>query len=446
MQLLKFRPSERVDDQAERVAHLNQELSDERQRRFNAEQVLDAINRSQAAIEFQPDGTILRANENFLKTVGYSAGEIVGKHHRMFVDKTYAESSEYKRFWEELRGGKFKNAEFKRFGKGNREIWIQATYNPIFDRDGNVIRIVKFASEITQGKQVEKEFRDQSLAVIEFLPTGIIVDANDTFLQTVGYSLDQIRGSHHSMFMPNGEAEKPEYREFWSSLSRGVFKQGEFQRVNSSGQTIWLRGDYSPQFGVDGIVVGVIKSVSDITDEVNSRRKSRDAGESIANGVREISHAIFEITSRINQTATLAQDSEAMSSRASDEVKDLVESSRSIGKVVDVIQDLADQTNLLALNATIEAARAGESGRGFSVVANEVKTLATQTGVATSNIRDIVKSLEQNMAIVVKSIDKIGESIAEVNNNTGQAAVSIDEQSRTMAILKSNADVLLGIN
>lgn len=445
MQLLKFRPSERVDDQAERIARLDQELSAERQQRFSAEQVLDSINRSQAVIEFQPDGTILRANDNFLKTVGYSAGEIVGKHHRMFVDNAYAESAEYKRFWEELRSGKFKNAEFKRFGKGHREIWIQATYNPVFDGDGNVIRIVKFASDITQGKQVEKEIRDRSLAVIEFLPTGIIVDANDRFLRTVGYSLDQIRGSHHSMFMPNGEAEKPEYREFWSSLSRGVFKQGEFQRVNSSGQTIWLRGAYSPRFGVDGSVVGVIKSVSDITDEVNSRRKSRDAGESVANGVREISHAIFEITGRINQTATLAQDSEAMSSRASDEVKDLVESSRSIGKVVDVIQDLADQTNLLALNATIEAARAGESGRGFSVVANEVKTLATQTGVATSNIRDIVKSLEQNMAIVVKSIDKIGESIAEVNNNTGQVAVSIDEQSRTMSILKSSADVLLGI-
>jgi methyl-accepting chemotaxis protein len=451
MSLLKFRTPKLTSDQtvkpSETIANLDQDLdlSPEHQHRLSSEKLFASLDRFQAVIEFEPDGTIVRANENFLNAVGYSESEIVGRHHRMFVDEVYGQSPQYHQFWDDLRNGIFKCAAFKRFGKGQREIWIQASYNPVFDDQGNVIRIVKFASDITKGKQVEREIRDRSLAVIEFLPDGTVVDANENFLKTVGYSLDQICGRHHSMFMPDGEADKPEYREFWNSLSMGVFKQGEFHRVNSTGKPLWLRGAYSPTFGPDGSVVGVVKTVSDITEELESRQQSHDAGDSVAKGVQEISQAVFEITERINRTASLAHDSEEMSTQASSEVKDLVESSRSIGKVVDVIQDLADQTNLLALNATIEAARAGEAGKGFSVVANEVKTLATQTSAATSNIRDIVKSLEQNMAIVVNSIDKIGDSIAEVNNNTGQVAVSIDEQSRTMSVLKSSADVLLGM-
>lgn len=408
--------------------------------------IMASLDRSQAVIEFQADGTILRANDNFLNTVGYTADEVVGKHHRIFVDPDYANSKSYKNFWNSLQAGQFQSAEFLRFGKGGREVWIQATYNPVLDDNGKVAKVIKFATNITQQKQAQAEIQNRSQAVIEFEPDGTIVHANELFTSTVGYSLSEIKGQHHRIFMLPEDAASPEYSVFWERLARGEFRQGEFRRVTKDGREIWLQGAYNPIYDTNGDVVRVIKGVADITDQINSKERAGAVGNSIASSVSEMSGAIEEISERLTRTASLAKDAESFAGTATEKVDDLNQSSASISKVVDLIQDLADQTNLLALNATIEAARAGDAGRGFSVVASEVKALANQTGQATSDIRNSVEEIQKNIDEVVRSIEQIASGITEVSVNTDSVAASVEEQTIVMTGLSSTADELLALN
>jgi methyl-accepting chemotaxis protein len=191
--------------------------------------MINALNRVQAVIEFSLDGKILHANENFLKTLGYSLEEIKDNHHSMFVDADYRQSSDYRLFWERLGRGEYDVGQYKRIGKGGRVIWIQASYNPIFDKSGKPFKVVKFATDITQQKLRNADFEGQmaaigkSQAVIEFALDGKIIDANSNFLRVVGYKLDEIKGQHHGMFVEPSYRQSPEYRLFWEKLGRGEY-------------------------------------------------------------------------------------------------------------------------------------------------------------------------------------------------------------------------------
>ena len=234
--------------------------------------VLEALGRSQATIEFEPDGTILTANANFLGAMGYALDEVQGKHHRMFVDPAEAASVEYARFWSGLRDGEFRSSEFKRLAKGGREIWIQASYNPIFDEDGKVVKVIKFATDITEEKLKAADYEGQisalskAQAVISFDPKGQILDANENFLATVGYSLEEIAGQHHRMFCEPELASSAEYRRFWAELAAGEHKEGEFKRLAKGGRELWLQATYNPIFDPSGRVAKVVKFASDITE------------------------------------------------------------------------------------------------------------------------------------------------------------------------------------
>ena len=197
---------------------------------------VDAIARSQAVIEFELDGTIITANENFLTAMGYSLDEEKGRHHSMFCDPAYAAGGAYKAFWAELKQGKFQSAAFQRFAKGGREVWIQASYNPVFDRSGKPIKVIKFATDITaqiqqaadHAAQIEAISRVQ--AVIAFNLDGTIIEANENFLATVGYGLSEIVGKHHSMFCEPDYARSADYQQFWERLRAGHYQAAEFQR------------------------------------------------------------------------------------------------------------------------------------------------------------------------------------------------------------------------
>lgn len=408
--------------------------------------ILASLSRSQAVIEFKPDGTIIEANDNFLNALGYSSDEVVGQHHEIFVDPHYAQSQDYQDFWASLREGQFKSAEFQRFGKTGQEVWIQATYNPILGDDGDVTSVVKFATDITKQKISRREIQNRSQAIIEFRPDGTILTANGNFLQTVGYTIDEIRDQHHRMFMPTGEDQSPEYQEFWPSLARGEFKQGEFRRQTKSGDELWLQGAYNPVVDSNGAVVKIVKGVANITEQVRSKKEADRIGTQIANDVGEMTSAISEIAENINRTASLAQDTEANASGASRMVSELNTSSETIGRVVEVIQRLAEQTNMLALNATIEAARAGDAGRGFAVVANEVKQLASQTGDATNDISSSIESIQTEVASVVREIEGIVETIAEVSEKTTTVAAAVEEQSYLMTDINGSANQLLALH
>lgn len=238
---------------------------------------IEALNRSQAIIEFEPNGIIITANDNFLRTMGYTLSEIQGKHHSLFVEADYKNSPEYTAFWENLNRGEFQAAEYKRIGKNGKEVWIQASYNPIIGKNGRVTKVIKFATDITDAKALFADLRGQveaigkSQAVIEFNLDGTIITANDNFLNTVGYTLGEIQGHHHSMFAEPEYRNSQDYKDFWVALNRGEFQDGEFKRIAKGGREVWLQASYNPIFDLNGRVFKVVKYASDITAQMALR-------------------------------------------------------------------------------------------------------------------------------------------------------------------------------
>jgi methyl-accepting chemotaxis protein len=239
--------------------------------------VYEALDKMQAIIEFELDGTIITANPNFLSVFGYEFSEIAGKHHRIFCDPDYASSADYEDFWKKLRSGQAACGEFKRFGKGGKEIWIQSSYNPVFNKDGEPAKVVKFATDISASKLERAEFEgkiaaiNRVQAVIEFNLDGTVITANSNFLDAFGYDLDDIVGKHHRMFCEAAYADSPAYTEFWQKLGRGEYDCGEYKRVGKDGSDVWLQASYNPIFDPDGRCVKVVKFASDITQEVHRR-------------------------------------------------------------------------------------------------------------------------------------------------------------------------------
>jgi methyl-accepting chemotaxis protein len=239
--------------------------------------IYQALDRVQAVIEFDLDGMVVSANENFLRIFGYELDEIIGQHHRIFCDPDYVKSEAYGELWEKLGRGEFHAAEFKRLGKGGREIWLRASYNPVLDSDGRPIRVVKFATDVTAAKRQTAEYEgmihaiDRAQAVIEFELDGTIITANENFLRIFGYGLDEVAGKHHRIFCDPGYSESPEYAQFWQKLGRGEYEADEFKRIDKNGAEVWLQASYNPIFDTEGRPLKVVKFASDITDEVQRR-------------------------------------------------------------------------------------------------------------------------------------------------------------------------------
>jgi methyl-accepting chemotaxis protein len=239
--------------------------------------VYNALDRVQAIIEFELDGTVTSANENFLRLFGYELDEVVGQHHRMFCEPELVASEEYAEFWRKLGSGETHSAEFKRLAKDGREIWLRASYNPVFDKDGKPCRVIKFANDVTEAKRKTAEFEgkiqaiDRAQAIIEFELDGTCLTANENFLRIFGFRLDEVQGQHHRIFCEPGYAETAEYTEFWQRLGRGEYETGEFKRLAKDGSEVWLQASYNPIFDVDGRPWKIVKFASDITEEVQRR-------------------------------------------------------------------------------------------------------------------------------------------------------------------------------
>src|SRR5467141_2923127 len=235
---------------------------------------VEAISKSQAVIEFNPDGTIVTANENFLKTLGNSLSEIQGKHHSMFVEPAMRDSAAYREFWASLNRGEYQAAEYKRIGKGGKEVWILASYNPILDEKGKPFKVVKFATDVTEQKLRTADLAGQiaaigkSQAVIEFNMDGSILTANENFLHALGYSLGEIQGKHHSMFVDASDRDGAAYREFWANLNAGLYQAGEFKRIGKGGKEIWIQASYNPILDLNGKPFKVVKYATDVTRQV----------------------------------------------------------------------------------------------------------------------------------------------------------------------------------
>jgi methyl-accepting chemotaxis protein len=442
--------------------------------------ILSALDRSQAIIEFDLNGTIITANENFLKAMGYSLDEVRGKHHSMFVEPAYAESPEYKDFWARLRKGEFQRAQYLRRAKGGREVWIEATYNPVLNRTGKPVKVVKFATDITATKNAaiaqdgQIAALNRSQAVIEFDLDGNILDANPNFLSTIGYGLDEIKGRHHSMFVTPDYAASRDYKEFWDNLRRGQFQAGQFHRIGKGGRPVWIEASYNPILDAKGKPVKAVKFATDLSprkaqtralaDDFETNVKSlvqtlaaassdmRVTTQSLASAAEEtnsqastVSAATEELSASSSEIARQLSESTNVVGAAVDRAKQsetmvatLVAAAEKIGNVTKLITDIAGQTNLLALNATIEAARAGDAGKGFAVVASEVKSLANQTSKATEEIAAQIADIQNASRTTADAIREIGEIIGRVNGISTSISGAVEEQSAATREVSSN--------
>jgi methyl-accepting chemotaxis protein len=406
-----------------------------------------AIGRAQAVIAFEMDGTIITANDNFLKALGYTLAEIQGKHHSMFVEQAERGSADYREFWARLNRGENQSAEYKRIGKGGREVWILASYNPVLDEKGKPFRVVKFATDVTSQKLSTVDLAGQiaaigkSQAVIEFNMDGTVIGANQNFLKTVGYTLDEIRGRHHSMFVDPSERDGAAYREFWSALNRGEYQAAEYKRIGKGAKEVWIQASYNPILDLNGKPFKVVKYATDITAQVLVRmgnERVRGMMESVAAGAEELNASVREISEAMTKSRETASTAVGRVEAADAQAKRLNEAAQSMSGIVELIGNITGQINLLALNATIESARAGEAGRGFAVVASEVKNLATQAKQATDKIGQEISNLNGISGDVVSALDSIKQAIQGVSEYVTATAAAVEEQSTVTGEMSSS--------
>jgi methyl-accepting chemotaxis protein len=486
---------------------------------------LAALANSQAMIWFSPDGLVLDANANFCKALGYDVKEIIGKHHRIFCEDAIVKSPDYGRFWSELSAGKFQSGQFRRQSKAGADVWIEASYNPVF-HGGRVVRILKIASDITTSKITAlhdgNRIRaiDHSQAIIEFEPDGKIVQANENFLTTMGYDAQEIVGNQHAMFCDKAYAQTSEYREFWTRLRAGEFIASNFVRYGKGGKQVWIQAAYTPVFNSRGAVYRVIKVATDITPRMVAVRTIGAAIKRLADGdltveivdkldpvleetrvdfntaaralentvasivesaqalaqnarvineisagiasngerqaatVEETAAALEEITTTVRDTSARTaettrlvgatrSDAEASGGvvrQATSAMGEIESSSREIENIIGVIDEIAFQTNLLALNAGVEAARAGEAGKGFAVVAQEVRELAQRSASAAKDIKSLIAKSAEAVRQGVALVDKTGVALQSIVNQVQEIDANVD------AIATAAREQTIGIN
>jgi len=488
---------------------------------------LDAISRSMAVIEFDLQGNIMTANANFLATLGYTLAEIQGKHHRLFVDPAYGQSSEYRQFWQKLQSGTFFTDRFKRIAKNGKTVWIEASYNPILDASGKPNKVIKFATDITAKVEAENDAKgrldaiSRSMAVIEFDLHGNILDANSNFCHTMGYNLSDIKGKHHRLFVEASYAASADYAQLWQALARGELAAGTFKRIGNTGKIVWIEASYNPILDANGKPYKVVKYAVDVGANTNTKLlKSviEDAThllESVANGnltaqmqgnyssyqntmfydmiaqlqaainhmstalqnaihnaalvantvtqvSAHVSQSATQLTTRMQQQAAALEETNATMSEMtatvqanthnSQKVADLAhqmqaqagsgvavmhqtitamqsirEASTQIADIVTLIDGIAFQTNLLALNAAVEAARAGEHRRGFAVVAGEVRALAQKSSEAAKDIRALIGDSVSRIENGTQLADKSGDMLDAINQSIGQVAMMVEQ-------------------
>ncbi len=377
---------------------------------------LAAISRSQATIEFDLTGKILCANDNFLNALEYSIDEVRGQHHRMFVEPDYAQSNEYAEFWRDLAAGKFASSEFKRITKSGKEIWIQASYNPIFDPKGRAYKIVKYATDITEQKlsSVDNDGKikaiSRSQAVIEFEIDGTIIHANQNFLDTTGYSIDEVKGKHHRMFVHPEYANSENFKQFWADLGKGEYKAAEYKRFAKDGRALWLQASYNPIFDAEGVPFKVVKYATDITPWKSELQVIIDSLVALSKG--DLTHRLGDSGSR--DFAEMRTAFNETLDKLSEMVSDINFESSSIQEESEAIADSATD---LSRRCELQAATVEETSAAMEEMSSTVKSNAQNAKDATAAAKNATEHAELGGTVVndaITAMSKIEAGSAEV--------------------------------
>ena len=428
-----------------------------RHSRAQLQSQIDALHKAQAIIEFTLEGDIVAANDNFLEALGYTSDEVIGQHHRMFVEPAQRESEDYLAFWHKLGAGESQNGLYKRIAKGGREVWIQGSYSAIFDAFGRPSKIIKHAIDVTQErmKAADMEGRlaaiDRAQAVISFDLDGIILDANDNFLTALGYRREDVVGRHHKLFVDPDERESETYRQFWLKLRRGEYHAGLFRRIRRGGGSVWIQASYNPIFDMNGHPFKVVKYATDVTEQTRAVQALQSALGSLSDTVPAIAGQAQSANQLAHEASSSASSGGSMVDQLVDTIDHINQRAQSMAEIIGVMDSIAFQTNILALNAAVEAAHAGEQGKGFGVVAQEVRALAQRSSQSAKEIRDLVQNAIDSLAEGSQRARQAGEamhaivaSAAEVNQRVAQIADAAHSQASGIAQVTLAIDQLRG--
>ena len=390
---------------------------------------LQALYGNQAVIEFEPDGRIVAANPAFLGLMGYRLEDVRGKHHRVFVDDAEQCTPAYAHFWDRLRRGEAFVGRCRRVTGDGGEVWLQANYSPVPDASGRIVRVVKYATDITEQVRRDAEVDSQlaavgrAQAVIEFDLQGHVLRANRNFLDALGYRHESdIIGRHHRMFVSPQEQQSDGYRAFWNDLGQGKFHQGQFSRVGREGNVVWIEASYSPVLDHLGRPFKVVKYATDITARFEATRMVQGAFQELQRLVNESAQSANDAHSHTRQVSVVASSGAAASAGAVVTMQQIQSDSRRISEIVGLIDGIAFQTNLLALNAAVEAARAGEQGRGFAVVAGEVRNLARRSAEAAREIKGLISASAERVELGNAKVSESGRVMQEIEASARRAS------------------------
>jgi len=418
---------------------LKKEIQQLREELMAIEQVKSSLDSEMLVLQLDPQGRIEQVNGNFESEMLYRAEQLIGRNIEEIVPAHVKKLDFYQRMKNAITRGEHLNGAFRLLRGNGEEAWLRSILQPVKTVDGRIRHFSMHSSDLTRTIETSREHESlikalmRSTAVIEFNLDGEVLNANDRFLQTVGYSLEQVRGKHHRMFCDPAEVNSTAYQAFWDRLRQGEYVADRFKRIDAHGRTIWLEASYNPIFDAHDVLYKVVKFATVITDQVNQELAVAQAADIAYNTSLETDSSARKATDVVTQTVDVMRGLEGSMQDAADGIQALDRQSKVIGAIIKTISDIAGQTNLLALNAAIEAARAGEQGRGFAVVADEVRQLASRTSSATEEIAKVVQQNEQLAQAAVDIIDtskRQAEQGLALAADTGGVIVEIQEGAK----------------